>query len=107
MRWLCDRTHGTASRSQDASARTDLASAPLLPKFVSEGAAMYHELRKRGTSSGSRYVGRPMPRFEDRRLMRGAGRYTDDVPVEGQSYAVFVRSPHAHADIISINTAAA
>src|SRR5436305_13326941 len=68
---------------------------------------MYHELRKRGTSSGSRYVGRPMPRFEDRRLMRGAGRYTDDVPVEGQSYAVFVRSPHAHADIISINTAAA
>ncbi|HEY2183632.1 MAG TPA: xanthine dehydrogenase family protein molybdopterin-binding subunit [Xanthobacteraceae bacterium] len=48
-----------------------------------------------------------MPRFEDLRLVRGAGGYTDDVSVDGQSYGVFVRSPHAHAHIISIDTAAA
>jgi carbon-monoxide dehydrogenase large subunit len=48
-----------------------------------------------------------MPRFEDLRLVRGAGRYTDDVSVPGQIYAVFVRSPHAHARIVAIDTAAA
>jgi len=54
-----------------------------------------------------RHVGRPMPRFEDLRLVRGAGRYTDDVSVAGQAFAVFVRAPHAHADIVRIDTEAA
>jgi carbon-monoxide dehydrogenase large subunit len=58
-------------------------------------------------ASHHRYIGRPLPRFEDLRLVRGAGRYTDDVWMDGQSYAVFVRSPHAHADIIRIDSAAA
>ena len=53
------------------------------------------------------FIGRPMPRFEDLRLVRGAGRYTDDVSVPGQAYAVFVRAPHAHARIVRIDTAAA
>jgi carbon-monoxide dehydrogenase large subunit len=53
------------------------------------------------------FIGRPLPRFEDLRLVRGAGRYTDDVTVAGQAYAVFVRSPHAHAEIASIDTAMA
>ncbi len=48
-----------------------------------------------------------MPRFEDLRLVRGAGRYTDDVSVEGQAVAVFVRAPHAHARIVSIDVSAA
>ena len=46
-----------------------------------------------------------MPRFEDLRLVRGAGRYSDDISVPGQAYAVFVRSPHAHALIIRIDSA--
>jgi carbon-monoxide dehydrogenase large subunit len=54
-----------------------------------------------------RFIGRPLPRFEDLRLVRGTGRYTDDVAAEQQSYAVFVRAPHAHADIVSIETSAA
>jgi aerobic carbon-monoxide dehydrogenase large subunit len=54
-----------------------------------------------------RYVGRPLLRFEDLRLVRGAGRYTDDLSVPGQAHAVFVRAPHAHADIVSIDTSAA
>ena len=53
------------------------------------------------------FIGRPMPRFEDLRLVRGGGRYTDDVSVAEQTSAVFVRTPHAHASIIAIDTSAA
>jgi carbon-monoxide dehydrogenase large subunit len=53
------------------------------------------------------YIGRPMPRFEDLRLVRGAGRYSDDISMPGQAYAAFVRSPHAHAKVRRIDTAAA
>src|ERR1700709_433223 len=48
-----------------------------------------------------------MPRFKDLRLVRGAGRYSDDISMPGQAYAVFVRSPHAHANVKSIDTTAA
>src|SRR6516165_2762081 len=57
--------------------------------------------------SRHRHIGRPMPRLEDLRLVRGEGRYTDDEALPGQVFAVFVRSPHAHARIIAINIAAA
>ena len=53
------------------------------------------------------FVGRPMPRFEDLRLVRGAGRFTDDVSLPEQTFAAFVRAPHAHASIASIDAAAA
>jgi aerobic carbon-monoxide dehydrogenase large subunit len=53
------------------------------------------------------YIGRPLPRLEDRRLICGRGCFTDDVALNGQAHAVFVRSPHAHARILSIDTAAA
>jgi CO/xanthine dehydrogenase Mo-binding subunit len=52
-------------------------------------------------------VGRPLPRFEDLRFVRGAGRYTDDIAIEGQAFAVVLRSPHAHARITRVDTAAA
>jgi carbon-monoxide dehydrogenase large subunit len=58
-------------------------------------------------AEGGPYIGRPMPRFEDLRLVRGAGQYSDDISVQGQVYAVFVRSPHAHAKIRRIDTNAA
>jgi len=49
-----------------------------------------------------------MPRrVEDARLLKGAGRYLDDVALARQTYASFVRSPHAHADILSIDVKAA
>lgn len=50
------------------------------------------------------YVGRPMPRFEDLRLVAGQGRYTDDFSLEGELYAAFLRSPHPAARILSIDT---
>src|SRR3954449_3954387 len=58
-------------------------------------------------AEGGPYIGRPMPRFEDLRLVRGAGRYSDDISVPHQAYAVFVRSPHAHAKVKAIDTSAA
>ena len=43
------------------------------------------------------------PRIEDDALLRGAGRFTDDPRLPNQAYAVFVRSPHAHARVKSVN----
>jgi aerobic carbon-monoxide dehydrogenase large subunit len=47
------------------------------------------------------------PRLEDDALVRGLGRYAADAPLTGQAYAYFVRSPHAFADIGTIDTTAA
>jgi carbon-monoxide dehydrogenase large subunit len=49
-------------------------------------------------------VGASVKRKEDHRFITGKGRYTDDINLKGQTYAYFVRSPHAHATIKSINT---
>ena len=48
-------------------------------------------------------VGQPVRRFEDVRLITGRGRYQDDIVLPRQAYAVFLRSPHAHARIVSID----
>src|SRR5882762_5052937 len=52
-------------------------------------------------------IGQPVQRSEDPRLVRGEGRFTDDVSAPGQAYAVMVRSRHAHGIIRGIDTAAA
>src|SRR5438067_5754455 len=52
-------------------------------------------------------IGQPVRRREDRRLLTGGGRYSDDLNLPGQVYAVMVRSPHAHALIRSIDAEAA
>jgi aerobic carbon-monoxide dehydrogenase large subunit len=52
-------------------------------------------------------IGQPVVRFEDPRLLRGQGRFINDVNLPGQAHAVFVRSPHAHARIRSIDVEAA
>ena len=49
-------------------------------------------------------IGQPVSRNEDPVLVRGEGRYTDDVNIDGQLYAAFVRSPYAHARIRAIDT---
>jgi len=52
-------------------------------------------------------IGKPVRRREDDRFIQGRGQYTDDINRPNQTYAVFVRSPHAHARIRNIDTAAA
>ncbi|HEV7310399.1 xanthine dehydrogenase family protein molybdopterin-binding subunit, partial [Ensifer sp.] len=52
-------------------------------------------------------IGARVARKEDKRFLTGKGRYTDDMSVPGMKYAVFVRSPHAHAKIIKVDATAA
>ena len=52
-------------------------------------------------------IGASVKRKEDLRFITGNGRYTDDIHVPKQTYAYFVRSPHAHATIDSIDISAA
>ena len=49
--------------------------------------------------SGTTGIGAPVRRHEDLRLLTGNGRYSDDLTLPGQAYAVMLRSPHAHAEI--------
>jgi aerobic carbon-monoxide dehydrogenase large subunit len=51
-------------------------------------------------------IGQSVTRFEDRRLLRGGGRYNGDVNLPGQTHAVLVRSVHAHARVLAIDTSA-
>ncbi len=58
--------------------------------------------------SANGYVGKPVPRREDERLLKGLGQYIDDIPEpSGLLYVGFLRSSHAHAVIRSIQTDAA
>jgi carbon-monoxide dehydrogenase large subunit len=52
-------------------------------------------------------IGQGVPRFEDPRLLRGGGRYVDDITLPGMAFGYVLRSPHAHARIRAIDTAAA
>jgi aerobic carbon-monoxide dehydrogenase large subunit len=53
------------------------------------------------------HIGKALKRKEDYRFLTGAGQYTDDIELANQAYAVFVRSPHAHAIVKSVNIAQA
>ncbi|MCD6043974.1 MAG: carbon monoxide dehydrogenase, partial [Burkholderiales bacterium] len=48
-------------------------------------------------------IGQPVRRTEDPTLLRGEGRYTDDLNEPGQAYAYIVRSPYAHGLLKGIN----
>jgi carbon-monoxide dehydrogenase large subunit len=52
-------------------------------------------------------IGQGVSRFEDPRLVRGGGRYTDDIKLPGLVHGVVLRSPHAHAKVRSIDITAA
>ncbi len=54
-----------------------------------------------------RHIGRPVRRMEDRRLLTGEGRFSDDWHMEGQAWMSVVRSVHAHAGIRSVDTSEA
>src|SRR5258708_1275976 len=58
-------------------------------------------------SSNKTGIGQPVRRREDFRLLTGKGCYSDDFSFPGEAYAMMVRSPHAHALIRAVDTAAA
>ncbi|RYZ04617.1 MAG: xanthine dehydrogenase family protein molybdopterin-binding subunit [Comamonadaceae bacterium] len=53
------------------------------------------------------HIGEALRRKEDYRFLTGAGQYTDDIQLANMRYAVFVRSPHAHAAITSVDVSRA
>jgi len=54
------------------------------------------------------YLGRPLARVEDADLLCGRGRFSDDLPVRtGTLHAAILRSPHAHAELLSVDAEAA
>src|SRR3989304_7878188 len=53
------------------------------------------------------YIGRPMRRVEDQRLLQGRGRYVDDFNPPGCLSVAFLRSPYAHARITALRVGAA
>ena len=57
--------------------------------------------------NGGNWVGRAVPRKEENRLLRGRGRFADDIKLHDMAYLRFVRSPYAHAKIVSLEAAAA
>src|SRR5438309_9101139 len=59
------------------------------------------------TIAPDRLFGKSIKRREDPRFITGRGQYVDDLKIQGMTYAAFVRSPHAHARIRKIDTAAA
>src|SRR5215813_12880335 len=59
------------------------------------------------TVAPDRLFGKSIKRREDPRFITGRGNYVDDVRLPGMTYAAFVRSPHAHARVRRIDTAAA
>jgi carbon-monoxide dehydrogenase large subunit len=56
---------------------------------------------------GEYAIGQPVQRTEDPRLLRGGGRYADDMSLPGMVYAYVVRSAHAHAKVLGVKTEAA
>ncbi|HTV26294.1 MAG TPA: xanthine dehydrogenase family protein molybdopterin-binding subunit, partial [Xanthobacteraceae bacterium] len=58
-------------------------------------------------ATSTRAVGHPVLRIEDGPLIRGHGRFVDDLKFGGMLEAAFVRSPHAHAGIRGIDVTAA
>ena len=57
--------------------------------------------------NGAGWVGKGIPRKEENRLLRGRGRFADDIKMREMLYLRFVRSPYAHAKIARVETAAA
>jgi CO/xanthine dehydrogenase Mo-binding subunit len=58
-------------------------------------------------SDGAGWVGKGLARKEDNRLLRGRGKFIDDIRLHDMLYLKFVRSPYAHAKVTSLDTAAA
>src|SRR6516165_2345267 len=72
-----------------------------------EGRCGQPKLREGGENMGVEGIGASVVRKEDKRFITGKGRYVDDIKLVGMTHAQFVRSPHAHARVKSIDSSAA
>jgi len=72
-----------------------------------EGTKAGHAGRVVRTGGGGRLIGAAITRTEDDRLLRGLGKYLDDLDLPGALHVAFLRSPHAHAIVDAIDVSAA
>jgi carbon-monoxide dehydrogenase large subunit len=63
---------------------------------------MTFQFERKGDHALMRYIGQPIPRLEDSRLVAGRGRYTDDLAPPDACWACVLRSPHPHAELQAI-----
>jgi len=66
-----------------------------------------HDVRAPGEPRRLSHVGRAARRREDPPLLRGEGRFLDDLPIDGVAHVAFVRSAHAHARLVALDVAVA
>ena len=64
-------------------------------------------MKETGEHSDGGWIGRPLKRREDHRLLVGAGRYVDDIRPSGCGHVALLRSPHAHARVVNLDVAPA
>ena len=75
---------------------------------ASEAVDLVQEAQQTPPKPRTTHVGKPLERFEDPAILTGRGRYGDDLAIKpGTLHAAVLRSPHAHAELISIDTTAA
>ncbi|MFZ0560283.1 MAG: xanthine dehydrogenase family protein molybdopterin-binding subunit [Terriglobales bacterium] len=65
------------------------------------------QVKEEEKKNDGRWVGASLPRKEEDRLLRGRGKFADDIKLREMGYLRFVRSPYAHARIVSVDTSAA
>ena len=75
--------------------------APCLVELAARRGTRRQAAMLRGMAASS--IGASIRRREDARLLSGRGRFVEDVEAPGQVHAAFVRSPHAHADLVGID----
>src|SRR3954462_5339396 len=107
MRGAERRRRSCTARCKHAHANTPWPSRrsfAITPRLASVGLASVARSR---VEMGEFAIGQSVPRFEDPRLVRGGGRYVADLTLPRIAYGFVLRSPHAHAKILSIDTSAA
>ncbi len=87
--------------------RGDDAGSPPEEELIAMSEATSHDALRPDLDRPNSYVGRTLSRAGATRAVAGRGRYTDDITLPRMLHAAFVRSPHAHARIVSIDTAEA
>lgn len=95
---------GASGRHDSGSTLSSGGSAPPTPRREGEPVTLEHPAEP---FLHARWYGTPIKRREDPKLITGNGEFIDDIHLPGMLHMQFVRSPHAHARIESIDTAAA
>jgi carbon-monoxide dehydrogenase large subunit len=92
----------------DKAARRHGSNTQVSNKIANLPVATWHRKRlNRTMATPEKQIGRALRRLEDARFLRGRGRFVEDIDTSSQLHGIVLRSPHGHAEIGAIDTAAA